>query len=79
MLTPIDIENKDFKKALRGYKEEEVDEQQARHAAEEIGDDAAERGQRADAARATEHEHQTEHERHRARGERDRNRAAETL
>lgn len=26
MLTPIDIENKDFKKALRGYKEEEVDE-----------------------------------------------------
>ncbi|MGL5330789.1 MAG: DivIVA domain-containing protein [Peptostreptococcaceae bacterium] len=26
MLTPIDIENKDFKKALRGYREEEVDE-----------------------------------------------------
>lgn len=26
MLTPIEIENKEFKKALRGYKEEEVDE-----------------------------------------------------
>ena len=26
MLTPIDIENKDFKKALRGYKEDDVDE-----------------------------------------------------
>lgn len=26
MLTPIDIENKDFKKSLRGYKEEDVDE-----------------------------------------------------
>lgn len=26
MLTPIEIENKDFKKGLRGYKEEEVDE-----------------------------------------------------
>ena len=26
MLTPIDIENKDFKKSLRGYKEDEVDE-----------------------------------------------------
>ena len=26
MLTPIEIENKEFKKALRGFKEEEVDE-----------------------------------------------------
>lgn len=26
MLTPIEIENKEFKKAIRGYKEEEVDE-----------------------------------------------------
>ncbi|WP_042271635.1 DivIVA domain-containing protein [[Clostridium] dakarense] len=26
MLTPIEIENKEFKKALRGYKEEDVDE-----------------------------------------------------
>ncbi|MEG1311301.1 MAG: DivIVA domain-containing protein [Romboutsia sp.] len=26
MLTPIEIENKEFKKSLRGYKEEEVDE-----------------------------------------------------
>lgn len=26
MLTPIEIENKEFKKGLRGYKEEEVDE-----------------------------------------------------
>ena len=26
MLTPIDIENKDFKKSLRGYKEDDVDE-----------------------------------------------------
>lgn len=26
MLTPLDIQNKEFKKALRGYKEDEVDE-----------------------------------------------------
>ncbi|OPJ56884.1 DivIVA domain-containing protein [Alkalithermobacter paradoxus] len=26
MITPLDIENKEFKKSLRGYKEEEVDE-----------------------------------------------------
>lgn len=26
MLTPIEIENKEFKKGLRGYRDEEVDE-----------------------------------------------------
>ena len=26
MIAPIDIENKEFKKVLRGYREEEVDE-----------------------------------------------------
>ena len=26
MITPVEIENKEFKKGLRGYKEEEVDE-----------------------------------------------------
>ena len=26
MITPMDIENKEFKKVFRGYKEEEVDE-----------------------------------------------------
>ena len=26
MIAPIEIENKEFKKVLRGYKEEEVDE-----------------------------------------------------
>ncbi|MFR3500102.1 MAG: DivIVA domain-containing protein, partial [Paraclostridium bifermentans] len=26
MLTPVDIENKEFKKGIRGYREDEVDE-----------------------------------------------------
>ena len=56
---------------LRQHQKEEVDEQQARHAAEEIGEHAANQLQRLEVARAAEHESEAQHQRDGAGGERD--------